>query len=219
MACFFIVLILWVFSVCLHEFGHAFVALKGGDYTVRDKGYLTLNPLRYTDPIFSVALPILFLVAGGIGLPGGAVYIERHLLRSKQWETLVALGGPAMNIVLIFLIALLFKIGLIPNNPDLVGPIAMAFVLKLQITALLFNLLPIPPLDGFQAFAPWMPMEARERAYSMSNFTLIALFLILRYSMTANVLFFGIVNGISSFLGVSPQLGYDGYVAFQFWKH
>jgi Zn-dependent protease len=51
MECFFIVTALWVFSVCLHEFGHAYVAYRGGDYTVRDKGYLTLNPLHYTHPL------------------------------------------------------------------------------------------------------------------------------------------------------------------------
>src|SRR5262245_13560596 len=108
MACFFIVVILWVFSVCLHEFGHALVALKGGDYTVRDKGYLTLNPLRYTHPVYSILMPLVFLAIGGIGLPGGAVFIERDLLRSRQWETLMSLGGVAMNILLIAVIALLF---------------------------------------------------------------------------------------------------------------
>ena len=79
--CFVIVTVLWVFSVCLHEFGHALVAYRGGDYTVREKGYLTMNPLHYTDPLFSILMPLLFLAMGGIGLPGGAVYIERQLLR------------------------------------------------------------------------------------------------------------------------------------------
>jgi Zn-dependent protease len=82
MECFYIVTVGWIFSVCLHEFGHAWVAYKGGDVTVRDKGYLTFNPLKYTDPVFSFILPILFMALGGIGLPGGAVYINRHLLRS-----------------------------------------------------------------------------------------------------------------------------------------
>src|SRR6185295_12193584 len=106
MACFLIVVILWVFSVCLHEFGHAFVALKGGDHTVRDKGYLTLNPLKYTHPIYSVLMPLVFLAIGGMGLPGGAVYIERQLLRSREWETLVSLGGVAMNAILVVVIVL-----------------------------------------------------------------------------------------------------------------
>ena len=56
-----IVLIGWIFSLCLHEFSHAIVAYSGGDYTVREKGYLSFNPLKYTHPIFSIVLPIIFL--------------------------------------------------------------------------------------------------------------------------------------------------------------
>ncbi len=61
-----IVLFGWIFSLCLHEFSHALVAYYGGDYTVREKGYLTFNPLKYTHPLFSILLPMLFLVLGGI---------------------------------------------------------------------------------------------------------------------------------------------------------
>jgi Zn-dependent protease len=90
----------WVFSVCLHEFGHAVVAYRGGDYTVKEKGYLTLNPLNYTHPVYSLLMPLVFLFLGGLGLPGGAVYIEDRLLRSKGWRSAVSLAGPAMNVLL-----------------------------------------------------------------------------------------------------------------------
>src|SRR5438045_7899108 len=118
MAVFIIVTVLWIFSVCIHEFGHAWVAYKGGDYTVRDKGYLTLNPLHYTHPIYSLLMPVIFMIMGGIGLPGGAVYIERHLLRSRTWDTWVSLAGPAMNVVLILLLSLLFKLGIVSAAPN-----------------------------------------------------------------------------------------------------
>ena len=55
------VLIGWIISLCLHEFSHALVAYWGGDTTVKDKGYLTLNPLKYTDPLMSIILPLVFL--------------------------------------------------------------------------------------------------------------------------------------------------------------
>src|SRR6267143_6454520 len=84
MACFFTVTILCIFSVCLHEFGHAIVAYYGGDTSVLEKGYLTFNPLIYTHPVYSLLLPVLFMMLGGIGLPGGAVYIERDRLRSEE---------------------------------------------------------------------------------------------------------------------------------------
>ena len=66
---FLVVLIGWIFSLTLHEFMHAFVAYQGGDWTVREKGYLTFNPLKYTHPVYSILLPLLFLFLGGLGLP------------------------------------------------------------------------------------------------------------------------------------------------------
>ncbi len=148
----------WVFSVCLHEFGHAFVAYQGGDYTVRDKGYLTLNPIHYTDPFYSLVLPVVFLFMGGIGLPGGAVYINDHLLRSKAWRTGVSLAGPAMNLLLAVLLCVPFWLGLI----DMRFAPALAFLIELQLSAVLFNLIPIPPLDGFRALSPWLPSKTSE---------------------------------------------------------
>src|SRR5262249_31347327 len=63
----------FLISLCLHEFGHAFVAYHCGDTTVGEKGYLTLNPLLYTDVQYSILFPILIMAIGGVGLPGGAV--------------------------------------------------------------------------------------------------------------------------------------------------
>ena len=87
------VLIGWIFSLCLHEFSHTLVAYLGGDTTVKDKGYLTFNPLKYTHPVYSLLLPLLFLVLGGIGLPGGAVYIETWRLRSRNSISAVSARG------------------------------------------------------------------------------------------------------------------------------
>jgi Zn-dependent protease len=216
--CFFIVTILWVFSVCLHEFGHALAAYRGGDYTVKDKGYLTMNPLRYTHPIFSLLMPVVFVMLGGIGLPGGAVYIDRTLLRSQAWESGVALAGPAMNVILILLIGVGFESGLIPSDGTKLATISLAFLLQLQVSALLLNLLPVPPLDGFQAIAPWLPWEWRERLVNSSNVGLLILFLLLWYVPAVNSGFWNVVDGICSPLGVNPYWGYLGQKAFRFWE-
>jgi Zn-dependent protease len=216
--CFIIVTVLWVFSVCLHEFGHAWVAYQGGDDTVREKGYLTMNPLHYTDPIFSIILPVVFLLMGGIGLPGGAVYINHHLLRSRAWSTAVSLAGPAMNVILILLIALLFKLGVLPSDPSTLATISMAFLLQLQVSALLLNLLPVPPLDGFQALAAWMQADHRERMLRASNVTFFALFLALAYVPPVNDAFWSIVHGVCDFLGVPREWGWEGYRVYKFWR-
>src|SRR5512136_1208795 len=106
---FLVVIVGWIISLCVHEFSHALVAYYGGDTTVREKGYLTFNPFKYTHPIFSLLLPLLFLVMGGFGLPGGAVYIEKWRLRSRGWESAVSLAGPLSNLVLAVALALILR--------------------------------------------------------------------------------------------------------------
>src|SRR5512134_3075532 len=138
-----IVLFGWIFSLCLHEFSHALVAYYGGDYTVREKGYLTFNPLRYTDPMFSIFMPLLILFLGGIGLPGGAVYIETWRIRNRYWLSAMALAGPAANVIVA--IALAFLLRVLPVTTFSLWP-GLSFLFVLQIWAILFNLIPIPPL-------------------------------------------------------------------------
>ena len=73
----------WIVSVCLHEFAHAIVAYRGGDTSVRDKGYLTMNPLKYTDPMFSFVLPIIFLPILAFG---GSRYIGSASTMTRDFE-------------------------------------------------------------------------------------------------------------------------------------
>src|SRR2546422_1228672 len=96
----------WGVSLCLHEFGHALVAFRGGDREVYFKGYLTLDPRRYTDPVLSIVLPLILLAIGGIPLPGGAVWINHHALKSKRVESMVSLAGPLSNLAVGILLIL-----------------------------------------------------------------------------------------------------------------
>ncbi|MEL7209419.1 MAG: site-2 protease family protein, partial [Actinomycetota bacterium] len=89
-AVFVFVLVGWVVSLCLHEFAHAVTAFVGGDRSVADKGYLTLDPRHYAEPGLSLVLPILFVLLGGIGLPGGAVWINRAAERSPPTKAVTA---------------------------------------------------------------------------------------------------------------------------------
>ncbi len=82
----------WIFSLGLHEFAHALVAYWGEDKTVKDKGYLTFNLFKYTQPGLSIILPLVFILIGGMGLPGGAVYINRSLLKSLVWYSFVSVA-------------------------------------------------------------------------------------------------------------------------------
>jgi Zn-dependent protease len=173
----------WIVSVCIHEFGHALAAYLGGDTTVREAGYLTLNPLRYTNPIFSIILPLLIVLTGGIGLPGGAVLIRPNLLRSKAWDSFVSAAGPLGTLLFLILIGWPFW----ANWYDWITEAnyyfwpALAFLVFLQVTALFFNLLPIPPLDGFGILSPLMTWEARQRAMLFGNVSMLLLFVVLSY--------------------------------------
>jgi Zn-dependent protease len=219
MECFIIVTVLWIFSVCVHEFGHAWAAYCGGDHTVREKGYLTLNPLNYTHPVYSIVLPALFMIMGGIGLPGGAVYIERHLLRSRGWDTWVSLAGPAMHLPIIFWITLVFRTGLVPLSPEHLSSISLALLLELQISALLLNLIPVPPLDGYQALAPWLRPDVRQDLDAFSGYGMWIIFGLFQIIPPLNDLFWEVVTGITGMLGVPSYLAAYGWTAFQFWKH
>jgi Zn-dependent protease len=219
MECFVVVTVLWVFSVCLHEFGHAWAAYCGGDHTVKDKGYLTLNPIHYTHPVYSLVMPVVFMMMGGIGLPGGAVYIDHRLLRSRAWETWVSLAGIAMNLAMVWVISLFFKLGLLKNDPTNLASVSLGFLMQLEISAILLNLIPIPPLDGFQAIAPWLPAEIRDRMFAVSSSSQWILFLVLWYVEPVNNVFWRIVDIVVSFFGVSPNLGAVGYHAYRFWEH
>ncbi|MEO6434178.1 MAG: site-2 protease family protein [Tepidisphaeraceae bacterium] len=191
------ILIGWILSVVLHEFAHGLVAWLGGDYTIKERGGLTLNPLQYVDPLTSLVLPVVFLMLGGIPLPGGVTYIRRDLLRSRGWETAVALAGPAMNFILFLLCSLPFhpSLGWIdPNLPAVqlqTWQLFLGAMAQLQLTAMLLNLIPIPPLDGFNAISPMLDEETRIKLSTppISTFAFIAFFVILFSTQAAQKIY------------------------------
>lgn len=236
-AIFVIVLAGWIFSVTLHEFAHALVAYLGGDYTVRDKGYLTFNPLKYTHPMLSIGLPLLFLALGGIGLPGGAVYIERHRLRNKWWGAAVSAAGPAANLLLAIVLSLPFIFGWV-DVPTIFNKIrweglnwgapessiwnnvtlwrSVAVLIALQVTAVLFNLLPVPPLDGFGIIEPLLDERTRWQLRQIGAFSLLILFFILW--TPAGDGFWDMIYQFTDWLRVPELLISDGFYYFMFWR-
>jgi Zn-dependent protease len=211
---FFVVLIGWIFSLCLHEFSHALVAYYGGDTTVREKGYLTFNPLKYTHPVYSILLPLLFLVMGGIGLPGGAVYIETWRLRSRAWVSAVSLAGPTANLVLAILLGLLLRFGPVTSSGIWPG---LAFLGFLQVCALVLNLIPLPPFDGYGVIEPYLPTGIRTSMAQTRGMLAWAVFLALWYFPPVGSAFFGVIDSIAQSAGVPLQLVAAGLRGFQFW--
>jgi Zn-dependent protease len=202
----------WVVSLCLHEFGHAYTASRFGDTGVA--GYLTLNPLRYTDPVLSLALPLVFIALGGIGLPGGAVYVRTALMTARQ-RTLVSLAGPAANAVLAVLI--LGATALFANAEHTVFWTAMCFLGFLQVTALVLNLLPVPGLDGYGALEPHLSPQTQRSLGNFKTIGFLILFLLLM-APPINRAFFEAVHWIVGWFGVTPGEIYVGDALFRFWR-
>jgi Zn-dependent protease len=152
----------WLISLCLHEFGHALAAFWGGDESVENKGYLTLNPLKYTHPVISIVIPLIMMLMGGIAFPGGAVYINVHALRKPSYRSLVSAAGPLANLFCLFLLALPFTelpfYYVFSRAPEEFLS-ALGILALLQMVALFINLLPIPGLDGFGILEPFLPRE------------------------------------------------------------
>jgi Zn-dependent protease len=212
------VLIGYVISLCLHEFGHAIVAYHCGDRTVRAKGYLTLNPLRYTDAQNSILIPVLIMAIGGIGLPGGAVYINTQLLRRRAYGALVSAGGPLATAVVLAVLLVVLRAGSqsLAATPALT--VSLAFLALLEMTALIFNLLPCPGLDGWGIIEPFLPgavrAMGRRLAYVAPAILVVALFLV----PPLNSLLWDTIFQASVLIGLDERLAFQGFRIFQFWR-
>ncbi|WP_309738143.1 MULTISPECIES: tetratricopeptide repeat protein [unclassified Chamaesiphon] len=212
----------WIFSLCLHEFGHAIVAYWGGDTSVKSKGYLTFNPLKYTDPGYSLVLPVLFLLMGGIGLPGGAVYINQHKLRNRWWQSAVSAAGPSANILIALGLAILLGTVTEQNllaedrlNPEVFWASSLAFLVYLQIFAAIFNLLPMPGLDGYGMLEPWLPEQLRVKFNGFRKYSTLVIIGLFWFVPAFNYFIFNFVSLLTSALHVPDFLVSNGSAVFR----
>lgn len=215
----------WIVSLCLHEFGHAYTAWRYGDNAVAVRGYLTLNPVKYVNAGLSIVLPTLFVVAGGIGLPGGAVYIDRGAIRGKWRHSFVSAIGPLVNVIFAGALAVIIsRYGKISPGGTSSGVLshvnfwaALSFLAFLQLTVVIINLLPIPGLDGFGIWEPWLPRPfaaAASRVGPIGYLILIGLLWI----PPVNRAFFDGVFHLTSALGINGIAIDLGRALFQFWS-
>lgn len=185
-------LLVLVFSTVLHELAHGYTAYWLGDETAKLNGRLSLNPLRHIDPYMSIILPVLLYLMGG-PIFGGAkpVPINTRNLKGREWGfALVAIAGPLMNILLAFIFFLLwFFIG---HGSDLWGGILINSM-YMNMGFALFNMIPIPPLDGSRVLYALAPdfvkrfMESIEHVGIIFVYIMISLLsgLIANYMNTA----------------------------------
>lgn len=173
-----------VFSVVLHEMAHGYAANWLGDPTARLEGRLSANPLVHIDPLMSVILPGLLVISGSPILFGAAKpvpYNPYNFTNQKWGEAIVAAAGPAINIALAVIFAVLVRLSDVLALSDTFVILSYQIVI-LNLFLAFFNLVPIPPLDGSKILPRFLPFDLRIRYEG------------LRRSMEQNVaLSFGII--------------------------
>jgi len=207
----------WVLAVMAHEFSHAAIAYLAGDHTVREKGYLSFDPRRYGDLGTSLVIPLIALALGGIGFPGGAVYLRNDLMRSPAWRAAASLAGPGATLVVLVVLALALNLWGRIAPPDMLfaGVAMLAF---LQATALILNLLPLPGLDGFNAIRPFLPKAWAPILHRLDGVALLLLLAAVFFIPGFSALLFGAAASLAAALGVPVEAMQSGWDAFHFWK-
>jgi Zn-dependent protease len=171
----FLVFIVLLFSLTVHEAAHAWAADRLGDSTARSRGRVSLNPLVHIDPIGTLLFPLLAIVAGVpvIGWAKPVPVNVQKLRRTRRDYVLVAAAGPASNLTLAVIAALMLK--LLPVSPVTLGeanvtvPIAsmLSRALYLNVLLAVFNMIPIPPLDGGNVIGGLLPRPLAYRFDSL----------------------------------------------------
>lgn len=147
------------FSVILHEVAHGYMANYLGDPTARLAGRLTLNPFKHIDPLGTIILPAVLFLSGSSIMIGYAkpVPYNPYNIKNRYGEALVAGAGPATNIFLALLFGLAIRFLHESLDPTLLS--AFAVIASINIFLAIFNLLPIPPLDGSKVLSALLPGE------------------------------------------------------------
>lgn len=165
-------------SVIIHEVSHGLMALRLGDDTAKLAGRLTLNPIKHLDPVGSFIFPLLLIVIKSPVLLGWAKpvpYNPALLHKDYKYGPLkVALAGPASNLLVAGIVALVIRIGISFLNPVTVA--FLGFIVFINVLLAIFNLVPIPPLDGSKIIAAFLPPQA---AMAFERIGLFGIFFIL----------------------------------------
>jgi len=176
-------LIILVYSVILHEISHGFVADKLGDPTARISKRLSLDPRVHIDPLMTIIMPLFLILSGSPVVFGAAkpVPIDPFNFREPKKDTaLTAVAGPITNILIAFFFSLILRVleTFFSSDHSLIFNLVL-YGLQINVFLAVFNLLPIPPMDGFKFVGGLLPDEYAKQWYQLENYGMIFLVIIL----------------------------------------
>ncbi len=169
-------IIVLIYSAIIHEYMHGWMAERLGDNTAKNLGRLTLNPIPHIDPIGSILLPFILLASGASFVFGWAKpvpYNPYNLRDQKYGGAKVALAGPMANLM----VAIFF--GMILRFVPLLNPNMSYFIqiiVFINLLLMIFNLVPIPPLDGSKVIMPFLPAKIQEKYIILERYGLFLVF-------------------------------------------
>jgi len=188
-----------VLSSTVHEYAHALIATKLGDYTAKSVGRLTLNPIKHIDPIGLIAM-----IIARIGWSKPVPINEANFVKPVRDTALVALAGPVSNLILALLFAGIYH--LIPSDLILIQTLIYYFVI-INLSLMIFNLIPLPPLDGHRIMRVILPDKIRsfwEQTERYVPFIWLIIFLpISPLSTIFSTFITSVLSGLLSLLGIS----------------
>jgi len=183
------ILVILIFSAIFHEVAHGFVAEKLGDPTARLAGRLTLNPQKHIDPFMSILLPLLLIISGSPVIFGAAkpVPVDPFNLKEGRKDiALVSLAGPLTNVFIAVVASFLIKILILSSGAFLQSGSVTPFIywiltkiVQLNLLLAIFNLIPIPPLDGSKVFALILPEKEARIYLSLGSIGIFIIFFLI----------------------------------------
>lgn len=199
----FIVLVIVVGSVILHELSHGIVAYWLGDRTAKDAGRLTFNPIKHIDPYMSILVPVvLFMLRAPVFGGAKPVPINYNNLKWREWGmAITAVAGPITNCLIAFIAFLIAHFsGILYGSSNDVLTFIFAETIRINLGFMIFNLIPIPPLDGSRVLYAIAPDNFRQVLASMERYGFIIVYLLIfLFGNAFSQLMLNGMNGVLNF--------------------